>query len=237
MHLATLMTNTDESAFAAAHPKDAEKFEALIHAVRPDWKVTSYSVKDDVFPSDINAFDGVMITGSPASVLDDALWVARLRDVIREAYDAKTPIFGACYGLQAISSSLGGSVGPIPAGWVFGVSQSILTEPAPWMEGLPQTFAQYAAHVEAVTALPDGAQVLSISDVCAVTGYRIGNRVYTTQNHPEMTSNFIEALVAEYHDKLPAGVGAAAKASLSQEVDMRPYAETIARFFEQASAD
>ena len=79
MHLAILMTNTDESAFAQAHPKDGEKFAALIHAVRPDWSCDVFAVKDGVFPDDLAAFDGVMVTGSPASVHDDEPWIGRLR--------------------------------------------------------------------------------------------------------------------------------------------------------------
>ncbi len=36
MHLAPLMTNTDDSAFAQAYPKDGEKFTGLVHLVRPE---------------------------------------------------------------------------------------------------------------------------------------------------------------------------------------------------------
>lgn len=237
MHLAILMTNTDESAFAQAHPKDGEKFTAMIQGVRPDWTTQSFAVKDDIFPPDINAFDGIMITGSPASVLDDDPWVARLLATIRDAFAARVPIFGACYGHQAIALALGGAVGPNPSGWVFGLTHMTLTERPDWTQTLPETFPQYAAHLEAVTRLPDGATPIATSDTCANAGFRIGNTIYTTQNHPEMTPAFIAALVAEYHDKLPEGVGQAAIASLTQDVDRTPYAETIARFFEQASAD
>ena len=68
MHLALLMTNTDESDFAQDHPRDGEKFTTLVHLVRPDWRVEVFNVKDGVFPGDITDFDGVMITGSPSSV-------------------------------------------------------------------------------------------------------------------------------------------------------------------------
>lgn len=237
MHLAILMTNTDESAFAQAHPKDGEKFTRLIHGVRPDWQMTSFDVKDGVFPGDINVFDGVIITGSPASVLDTDPWVARLLSLIKTVYADKIPMFGACYGHQAIALALGGAIGPNAKGWVFGQTHSTVAEVAEWMTGLPPTFPQYAAHIEAVTRLPEWARVLTTSDACDVTGFRIRSRVYTTQNHPEMTPEFIAALVAEYHDKLPEGVGEAAKASLTQEVDLNLYAETIARFFESASSD
>ena len=234
MHLAVLMTNTDESAFAQGHPKDGEKFATLIHRVRPEWQVTPFAAKDGVFPDDISAFDGVMITGSPASVHDAEPWVAQLLGLIKEMYEARIPMFGACYGHQAIALALGGVVEANPSGWVFGLTHSEVHQAVDWMDGLPSPFAQYGAHIEAVSKLPEGAEVLTTSDACAITGYRIGNSVYTTQNHPEMSAEFIAALIAEYESKLPEDVVAVAKASLKSEADTQAYAETIARFFEQA---
>jgi len=242
MHIAILMTNTDESDFAQQHPKDGEKFTRLIHLVRPDWTLTSFNVKDGVFPQDMSDFDGVIITGSPASVHDDAPWVRRLTSVIQQLYANHIPMFGACYGHQAIAVALGGKVEANPHGWVFGLTTSTLTPPtttkrAPWMRDLPQTLYQYGAHVEAVTRLPEGAEVVSTSDLCATTGFVIGKDVYTTQNHPEMTADFIAALIEEYDAKLPAGVGARARASMVHEVDQAAYAHSIAQFFEARSVD
>lgn len=234
MHLAVLMTNTDESDFAQAHPKDGDKFAQMVAAVRPSWKVTSFSVKDGVFPSDISIFDGVMISGSPASVHDADVWVADLLDLIRATYAKHIPMFGACFGHQAIALALGGQVGPNPDGWVFGVTTVDVVSKADWMRGLPDTLNQYGAHIEQVTALPAGAEVLTANTSCPVAGFQIGDLVYTTQNHPEMTPDFIAALVTEYAPKLPAGVGDMAKASLGQNVDGQVYAESIALFFEAA---
>jgi hypothetical protein len=102
------------------------------------------------------------------------------------------------------------------------------------MEPLGGDLAQYGAHIEQVTRLPEGARVLIGSAACPAGGFSIGNRVYTTQNHPEMTPDFIAALVEEYAEKLPADVIEKARASLSEEADYREFAESIARFFEQA---
>lgn len=237
MHLAILVTNTDESDFAKRHPKDGEKFTRLIQMVRPDWALTSFSVKDYEFPKDIASFDGIMITGSPASVHDDAPWVATLLDLIKLAHAQDIPMFGACYGHQAIALALGGTVEPNPAGWVFGLTNSTLVARPDWIRDLPQQFSQYGAHVEAVNKLPDGAEILSVSNACAITGFAIGDTIYTTQNHPEMTAEFVTALVAEYENKLPKEVALQARASLSEEADTLAYAETIARFFETKSRD
>jgi GMP synthase-like glutamine amidotransferase len=237
MRLALLMTNTDESDFAQAHPKDGEKFAQLIAAVRPTWQVTSYSVKDGVFPNDINIFDGVMISGSPASVHDSNPWVADLLDLIRDIYTQGLPMFGACFGHQAIAMALGGRVGPNPNGWVFGLTHVDITHKTSWMQGLPMSLKQYGAHIEQVIELPDGAEVLSSSIACHIAGFHIADKVYTTQNHPEMTPDFITALVAEYAPKLPADVAAKAKASLADDADTLVYAHSIAQFFCDGGSD
>ena len=100
MKIAILMTNTDESDFAARHPKDGKKFTDFIQLVRPEWEPVVFSVKDGDFPSDIAEFDGFIITGSPASVGDDADWIQRLMSLIREIHVNKIPMFGACFGHQ-----------------------------------------------------------------------------------------------------------------------------------------
>lgn len=235
MHLAILMANTDESDFAAAHPKDGAKFTALIQSIRPDWTTQVFTVKDGAFPTDLSSFDGAMITGSPASVHDPDPWIADLLTLIRQMTAARLPLFGACFGHQAIALALGGQVGPNPGGWVFGRTETHVTTPAPWMHPLPDTTALYAAHVEQVTAMPEQACALTTSPECPIGGFAIGNHIYTTQYHPEMTPGFIAALIEHLADDKPADVITRARASLAKPADTQPFAESIARFFEQAT--
>jgi GMP synthase-like glutamine amidotransferase len=176
-----------------------------------------------------------MITGSPASVHDSDAWVSRLEGIIREIYASGVPMFGACFGHQAIAKALGGKVENNPGGWVFGVAKAKVTGRPAWATDLPATLTQYAAHVEQVTALPAGAEIILTSDACPAGGFAISNRVYTTQNHPEMSHDFITALVAEYSDKLPPDVAQTAQNSLSSRADTLAYAQSIARFFEQTA--
>ncbi len=95
MHLAILITNTDDSAFARARPDDRRKFRDLIAPLRPNWQLTAFAVKDGVFPDDLGGFDGAIIGGSPASVLDDHAWIAPLMALIRDAHARKLPLYGA----------------------------------------------------------------------------------------------------------------------------------------------
>lgn len=236
MHIATLVTNTDESPFAQVRDKDDVKFIKLIKLVRPDWTIESFWVKDDEFPQDLSQFDGVMISGSPASVHDDAPWVARLEGLIRQIVDQGLPVFGACFGHQVIAKALGGTVGYNPGGWVMGRVETKVTDPAPWMADTPKVLNLYGAHKEQVTQMPKDARILTQTDGCEVGGFAIGNQVYTTQYHPEISPEFMADLLVEFGPDLPDDVVARGKESLAKLPDQKEFAETIARFFEQARA-
>lgn len=223
MHIAVLMTNTDESEFAQARPKDGEKFTTMIHSVRPEWDVTVFPVKDGVFPPEGARFDGWVIGGSPASVHDKDPWVGELFDLIRRLAAEGQPVFGACFGHQAIALALGGKVDKNPGGWVFGLVETEI-------EGVPMKL--YGSHLEQVVALPPDAVVLGGNPDCPVGSFAIPGRVMTTQYHPEMSHGFITDLVEEYADALPPEVVARARGSLEVKADSGVIAERIAQFFE-----
>lgn len=232
MRIGILMSNTDESAFSEAHPKDGEKWRAALAPLCPDCEFPVYAVKDGHFPEHVSGHDGFLITGSPASVHDLDPWLPQLFALIREAVDAGVPLFGACFGHQAIALALGGAVGNNPNGWVFGTTTTEVTHPAPWMEAGP--IRQYAAHIEQVTRLPEGAEITSENPDCPVGGFVIGRKVFTTQYHPEMSHAFISALVEELADQKPPEVIDAARASLVEEAENAPVRRWIMDFFRQA---
>lgn len=223
MHVAILMANTDESEFSRRHPLDGEKFARLLKGLRPDWRFTVFSVKDGVFPARVEGFDGFLITGSPASVHDGAAWIDQLAVLIRQIVAAEKPLFGACFGHQAIAVALGGAVERNPEGWVFGLVET-------GMEGAP--IRLYAAHNEQVTQLPTGGEALGGNADCPIGSFRIGPRVLTTQYHPEMTPGFIAALVEELARKLPPEVVSRAQASLGREAETARITARMVAFFE-----
>jgi GMP synthase-like glutamine amidotransferase len=227
VHIAILVTNTDRSAFAKAHPGDLAKFSALLAQVRPGWTFRGFDLTEGDFPPDPDAFDGVLIGGSPASVQDDASWIARLMALIRTLHDRGIPMVGACFGHQAIAKALGGTVGRNPGGWVMGAVETRF-------QG--RTVCLAAAHSEQVLRLPEAAEVLGDGPGCPVGAYRIGPRVLATQYHPEMTPDFLAALVAEYAPALPPEAAARARASLGPALDGTAIAEAFAQTLETARA-
>lgn len=235
MHIAVLVTNTDQSAFAMRHPRDAEKFTQLLNGARPDWQVTSFEVTEGDFPAALAGFDGVLIGGSPASVNDETHWIERLAKMIREAFAEGMPMVGVCFGHQAIAQALGGAVGPNPGAFVLGTTGTRFTGHAPWLPEEAAEITLASAHGEQVTVLPPGAEVLGESLSCPIAAYRIGSSVFATQHHPEMTPDFLAALVEEFTPEFPPEVGARARASLVKTPEGPRFAEWIARFFEQAT--
>lgn len=232
MHIAILVTNTDDSAFAARHPRDGEKFDNLIRPLRPHWQLTAFDLPSGAFPADLTAYDGFIIGGSPASVNDDAAWIARLMQAVPQIVALGRPLFGACFGHQAIAAALGGTVTHNPGGWVFGVTETVVTAPPAWMDAGP--IRLNAAHSEQVTALPAGAKVLGGNADCPAGLLHWGTKVFTTQYHPEITHDFMTALVEEYADKVPPDVAATARQSLALPADSARMAGWIIGFFEQA---
>ena len=230
--LAILMANTDVSDFADKHPKDGEKFTQLINGVRPDWRCDVFDVVQSVFPVNLEKYDGFLITGSPASVHDGAKWIEKLERFVRDIRAQNIPLFGACFGHQIIAKALGGAVGKNPDGFVFGTVISNNTSDCSWTDQLPDEFPLYAAHLEQVTILPEGAKRVAQSAACLNAGYIIGDTVYTTQYHPEMTPLFIEALTLHLSNKFDPEVIKAAQDSLKSNVDRNVFAETVAQFFE-----
>ncbi len=236
MRIAILIANTDDSAFAKARPHDGEKFAELIHLARPDWRCDWFWIRNDAFPSDIERFDGVLITGSPASVHDGAGWIARARALVLDLIARQVPLFGACFGHQLIAEAFGAEIVRNPSGWGHGLLEVERVGDAPWLDGAPARIRLYGSHSEQADRLPEGAELLWRGEGCPVAGFRVGERVYTVQHHPEMTHQFITDLVEEHADYVGAEATEAARRSLRDKADRGVFAEGLARFFEHAAA-
>ena len=235
MHIAVLVTNTDETDFAQRHPKDPQKFDALVKLARPTWRTTSFWTTHGALPDRLDDFDGFIVGGSPASVNGDDAFIAPLLELLRTIMAEKQPMFGACFGHQAIAAALGCEIVRNPSGWVFGLHEHEIVERKRWMDdGEADRLALYAAHIEQVATLPPGATLINRSPACAVAGYAIGDHLFTTQYHPEISPDFMAALVEELVDEVGPAVTERARASLQFTADSRRYAEWVARFFETA---
>lgn len=134
-------------------------------------------------------------------------------------------MFGACFGHQIIARALGAEVTYNPDGWVLG---KITTE---FTNGT--SVPVYAAHKEQVTTLPEGATTVARTQGCEIAGFAIEDHVLTTQYHPEMTQDFVAALLDAFADEIGQEITQRAAKSLDEPTEITALAEWIAVFFEQ----
>lgn len=92
------------------------------------------------FP-DPTTYDVLVPMGAPWSVYDDeaiGTWVGAEVELLRRAHDAGVPVFGICFGGQALARALGGSVRRADRpeiGWISVTTDAPdLVESGPWMQ-------------------------------------------------------------------------------------------------------
>jgi GMP synthase-like glutamine amidotransferase len=135
-------------------------------------------------PPTAAGYDALIVMGASPSVNDAAIaaWFEPELDLLRDADRLGVPVFGVCFGAQALAIALGGSVQKATRpeiGWVtVDTDDPVLIAPGPWMQW----------HSDAITP-PPGATVLARSGVC-VQAYVIGPHL-AVQFHPEVTEHEI----------------------------------------------
>jgi GMP synthase-like glutamine amidotransferase len=124
--------------------------------------------------------DHVVVLGASWSVYDqDAVgpWIEDELDWLRAADAAGVPVFGICFGAQALTAALGGRVAPAPRkeiGWtaVETLDPDVI-ETGPWLE----------FHGDQCV-VPPGARLLARTEVCA-QAFSVGKHL-AVQFHPEV---------------------------------------------------
>ena len=231
MNIAILNANIDRSEFAASFPNDVEKFTALMQAVRPTWDYQGFDLVMGDTPNNLEGFDGFILSGSPASVNQREPWISATEATIKNIISRNKKLFGACFGHQLIAKCLGAKVEKNASGWCLGSTQS--HHVGDLSGDAPLSLQLYAAHTEQVTGIPDGCEIVFSSYHCKNAGFKLREQILTTQFHPEMTADFIAALIENLSDRLTTTDYAAAKASLARAADQRAFAEIMAQFFER----
>ncbi|CAM5615368.1 Type 1 glutamine amidotransferase (Fragment) OS=Streptomyces rochei OX=1928 GN=G3I25_04160 PE=4 SV=1 [Streptomyces rochei] len=136
------------------------------------------------------AHDGVMVLGGGYLPDDDvrAPWLAPTRALVAEALERGAPVFGICLGGQLLAQVAGGTVRGEHGAPEFGSTPLTLRPEAgddPLLSGLPRRVTAVEHHVDAVTALPPGAAWLMESERCPYQAFRVGDRAWGVQFHPE----------------------------------------------------
>ncbi len=156
------------------------------------------------------SYDGILWTGCNLTIYhSDDPRVVRQIEFARRCYEAGTPAFGTCWGIQMAAVAAGGEVRANPRGREMGLARKIrLTADGlrhPMFEGKPEVFNAFISHVDEVATLPPGAVLLARNDFTGVQALEVrhGRGVFwATQYHPEYDLHEMARLIVARAPKL-----------------------------------
>lgn len=148
-------------------------------------------------------YDGVVIGGSPFNVVVEERGDLQrrveedLEQVARDAVDGPLSAMFTCYGIGVVTRMLGGTVGTAVPESTRATSIRITEAAAndPILGPSAPAMSVLTAHKEGSIEPPPGAVLLATNDDCPVQAYRVGDRLYATQFHPEVTpQDFVDRM-------------------------------------------
>jgi GMP synthase (glutamine-hydrolysing) len=150
----------------------------------------------DALPEVLGPHRGLVVLGGGYLPDDDvrAPWLPRARALVRQALDTGAPMFGICLGGQMLAHVAGGTVAGAYGRPEFGSTPLLLRAEArddPLFRGLPPRPRAVENHIDAITRLPPGARWLVRSEDCPYQAFRVGDRAWGVQFHPETTAQRI----------------------------------------------
>jgi GMP synthase (glutamine-hydrolysing) len=144
----------------------------------------------------LEAFDGVLWTGSSLSVNDSAPAVQRQLTFAADVFNSGVTFYGSCWGLQVAAVVAGGKVDTCTKGWEFGISNPVrLTAEGknhPCFRGRKGSFSVLVVHKDEVVMLPKNSTVLAEnnhSKVQAMTIRHGKSEFFGVQYHPEFIAS------------------------------------------------
>ncbi|MBI1362022.1 MAG: type 1 glutamine amidotransferase [Alphaproteobacteria bacterium] len=218
------------------YPSYPDMFASLLSGADSALSFGTVALVDGATPPDPAQCDAVLVTGSPAGVYDLTPWMTPLRDFVRGAWEAKTPMIGVCFGHQIIADALGGDVRKSEKGWGVGRHTYDIVARRPWMDGASDRFSLGVSHQDQVIAPPPGAETLARSRHTdhAMLAYD-GGPAISLQGHPEFTDGFLAALYGARRGKtLSDDLADQAIESLAGPEDNARVGEWMARFLRTA---
>ena len=124
----------------------------------------------------------IILSGGPSSVYADG--APALDPALLEA---GVPVFGMCYGFQAMSRALGGTVARTGAREYGKTTASVTAADSTLFAGQPATQVVWMSHGDSVTEAPAGAKVTATTGGTPVAAIEDDERrLYGVQWHPEV---------------------------------------------------
>ena len=133
-------------------------------------------------PSDLSEVQGVILSGSPASVRD-----ADAPQPDLSAIRGHMPLLGICYGAQWLAYNGGGEVAPAGSREYGRAKLKVADASDPLMAGVSAESTVWMSHGDTITRLPEGTRVIGSTGSVENAAFRFcGEQVWGIQFHPEV---------------------------------------------------
>jgi GMP synthase-like glutamine amidotransferase len=159
-------------------------------------------------PVSPDGFDAVVLLGGRFLPDDDrqAPWLPAERELTRRAVAGGVPLLGICLGAQVLAAATGGTVrgghgSPERGSCRVSLRGEARTDAL--FAGLPGEFRVIQNHRDQITELPPGAVRLAESEACPVQAFRVGERAWGVQFHPEAGADRLD----QWDESALAGAG------------------------------
>jgi GMP synthase (glutamine-hydrolysing) len=135
-------------------------------------------------------YAGLIVLGGAMGANEDDkhTWLTAERKLLENATAADVPVLGICLGAQMLSTAIGGIAEKSPHNEVgvhtFKVSEAAAGD-ALFGPLVGQELRASQWHQDWIRDLPETATVLAGNEVCPVQAYRVGEKAYGFQFHPE----------------------------------------------------
>jgi GMP synthase (glutamine-hydrolysing) len=147
---------------------------------------------------DVRGFDGIVISGSPRSLVEPEAWMHSAAETVRRAAAAGVPTLGVCFGHQLIAFAFGARVRQNPNGWEVGTTEVELTDDGardPLFTGVTRRLRVNQSHRDEVWELSTQHRRLAVSSHTETQAIAIGEHVRGVQFHPEMNAKGVRRII------------------------------------------
>lgn len=174
----------------------SESYADVLRALAPEAVVdiATPADADAQLPQPIDAYQGIVITGSALNIYQREPEALRQIELVRKIFAQGVPMFGSCWGLQLATVAAGGEVSLNPAGREVGFARKIALTEAGRAHRLHaargSVFDAPAIHSDIVTRLPPDATVTARNGMSEVQAAEIRygrGRFWGVQYHPEFS--------------------------------------------------
>ncbi len=135
----------------------------------------------------------IILSGGPCSV-----YAHDAPELTPEVLELGVPVLGICYGLQWMTSALGGEVEPAHEGHEYGRTEIDVQDDTGLLRGIENGNVVWMSHGDKVARLPDGFRPVASSGPCPVAAAaNPERRFYGLQFHPEVSHTQNGSIVLE----------------------------------------